>query len=58
MRGFGKLPEKWKSLYAKSHDLKLDVSSGELRIRRFIEGNPVNNGVVFRIRAVANDLAV
>ena len=32
--------------------------SGELRISRFVEGNPVNDGVVFWIRAVAYDLAV
>src|SRR5579872_7557723 len=32
--------------------------SGEPRIWRLVEGNPVNDGVVFWIRAVANDLAV
>jgi hypothetical protein len=40
------------------HNLKLDVQSGKLRIWRFVEGNPVDDGVVFRIRAVAYDLAV
>jgi hypothetical protein len=45
-------------IYAKSHNLKLDVPSGELRIWRLVEGNPVNDGVVFWIRAVAYDLAV
>src|SRR5260221_6287393 len=34
------------------------MPSGELRIRLFVEGNPVNDGVVFWIRAVAYDLAV
>ncbi|SPE32865.1 hypothetical protein SBA2_710007 [Acidobacteriia bacterium SbA2] len=34
------------------------MPSGELRIRRFVEGNPVHDGVVFWIRAVAYDLAV
>jgi hypothetical protein len=33
------------------------MPSGELRIWRFAEGNPVNNGVVFWVRAVAYDLA-
>jgi len=43
---------------AKSRSLKLDMLSGRLRIWRFVEGNPVNDGVVFWIRAVAYDLAV
>jgi hypothetical protein len=43
---------------AKSHRPTLDVPSGDLRIWRFVEGNPVNDGVVFWIRAVAYDLAV
>ena len=59
MRGVGQLPEERKSkIYAKSHKLKLDVPSGELRIFRFVEGNPVDDGVVFWICAVAYDLAV
>src|SRR5258708_2092179 len=58
MRGFGQLPEKCKSKSTrKSHSLKLDVPTGELRIWRFVEGNPVNDGVVFWIGAVAYDLA-
>lgn len=44
--------------YAKSHRLQPDVPSGELGIWRFVEGNPVNDGVIFWIRAVAYDLAV
>ena len=36
----------------------LDVPSRELRVWRFVEGNPVNDGVVFWILAVAYDLAV
>jgi hypothetical protein len=41
-------------------DLRLafDVPSGELRIWGFVEGNPVNDGVVFWIGAVGYDLAV
>jgi hypothetical protein len=44
--------------HAKSHRLKFDVPSGELRTRLFVEGNPVNDGFVFWIRAGAYDLAV
>src|SRR5579864_244755 len=45
-------------IYAKSYNLKVDVPSGELRMWRFVEGDPVNDGIVFWIRAVAYDLAV
>gem|GEM_PF-5668856 len=31
LQGFGELPQKWKTS-TKSHDLKVDVPSGELRI--------------------------
>lgn len=41
-----------------NNDPKLDVPSGELRVWLFVEGNPVNDGFVFWIRAVAYDLAV
>ena len=57
MRGFGQLPERWKSKTARSRtDRSLDVPSGELRIWRFVKGNPVNDGVVFWIRVAAYDL--
>src|SRR5579864_5770455 len=32
--------------------LNSNVPSGEHRIRRFVEGNPVNDGFVFWIRAI------
>ena len=41
-----------------SDNYRRDESLNLRRIWRFVEGNPVNDGVIFWIRAVAYDLAV